>query len=143
MKKILVLIVFAGGFHFASAQTNDFELGIRSQEFEDLLLEFALPMSKKTRLHGNLDFADGIGVSVLYDWQIAVSNDKNMIFYYGVGGRTFLGDPFSLAVVGEIGLEYRFDIPLTVGIDYRPDLELVESDGGFDGYFGLNARFRF
>ena len=65
-------------------------------------------------------------------------------YYLGFGPSLFLGDPFRLGAAGEIGAEYAFaDVPIVIGLDWRPYFILVE-DTNFDaGGFGLNIRWRF
>ncbi|HAL65319.1 MAG TPA: outer membrane insertion C- signal [Bacteroidales bacterium] len=94
------------------------------------------------RLHANLSFHhDGLILAGLYDWGFPIA--PNFIFYPGVGGIVFIGDDFQLGVAGELGFEYAFNIPLSIGLDWRPVITIID-DGGFSGDgFGLNIRYRF
>jgi hypothetical protein len=58
-----------------------------------------------------------------------------------VGAFTFLGDPFQLGAVGEIGLEYHFDFPLAIGADWRPSFRIVEDTHFSAEGFGVNVRY--
>jgi len=61
----------------------------------------------------------------------------------GVGVNTFLGDPFLLGVPGEIGMEYQFSVPISISLDWRPTLIIVENTDFRVDYAGLNIRYVF
>ena len=65
-------------------------------------------------------------------------------YYAGVGLTTLFASEFKLGVMGELGVEYGFPrTPLTVGIDYRPAIMIIEKMDFIYGNFGLNVRYRF
>jgi hypothetical protein len=55
----------------------------------------------------------------------------------------YIGENFRLGAAGEVGAEYAFsEVPITIGLDFRPYLFLVEVTE-FRAGFGLNVRWRF
>ena len=49
-----------------------------------------------------------------------------------------------VSVNGNIGVEYNFDFPLQVFVDFRPEIYLTDyHDNNFGPDFGLGARFKF
>lgn len=49
-----------------------------------------------------------------------------------------------VALDGNIGVEYNFDFPLQVFVDFRPEIYLTDyHDNNFGPDFGLGARFKF
>ena len=47
---------------------------------------------------------------------------------------------------GNIGVEYNFDIPLLISLDFRPELGLIGYDGfddNFDFDIALGLRYQF
>ena len=62
------------------------------------------------------------------------------MWYAGVGPFLGFGDTFSLGAAGEIGLEYKFNFPMSVSMDFRPAFRLVE-DTDFIAGFGFNVRY--
>ncbi|MBP9119694.1 MAG: hypothetical protein KBF59_02395, partial [Ignavibacterium sp.] len=84
----------------------------------------------------------GVGVEALWDL-LYKPLEKNLYWYVGVGPSAYLGDPFALAVSGEIGLEYRFDFPMVIGADWRPSFIIIEETDFEAGWFGLNVRYVF
>jgi hypothetical protein len=120
-----------------------FELGLRLGDTYggSAALDAVLPVYGD-RLHGNLSVNhNNLIVAGLYDWLFPVGN--GFLFYPGVGGIMSIGDEVSIGVAGEVGFEYRFDIPLSIGLDWRPILGIVNADGFTADGFGLNIRYRF
>ncbi len=91
----------------------------------------------------------------LYQWVRPIEGDFN--WYYGVGGglgsadfprlpnRDDVGGLFIFGA-GNIGVEYDFDIPLVISLDFRPELGLIGYDGftdSFDFDIGLGIRYQF
>jgi hypothetical protein len=55
-----------------------------------------------------------------------------------------IDDPFLFGVSGELGLEYRFrEVPIAMGLDWRPTFYIVENTSFDAGGFGLNIRYIF
>ncbi|MCB0495267.1 MAG: outer membrane insertion C- signal [Cyclobacteriaceae bacterium] len=146
MKKIVSVFALAGLVFFAShnaqAQTEGYELGLRFGDYfaAGAGIDFAMPLSAN-RLHATADFNSvGVGVTALYDWQFPFA--EGFMFYPGVGASVLIGDPFLLGITGDVGVEYQFPFPLTLGIDFRPTIPIV-GDYSFRPGWGLNARWRF
>ena len=100
---------------------------------------------KESRLHGDISFGDGVGIEVIYDFIVKPINDLPDFYYYlGIGATTLLHDDFELGAAGEIGIEYRFpNAPLSLSLDYRPSIIIIETtDFHWDG-LGLNFRYVF
>lgn len=92
---------------------------------------------------------NGLWVSGIYDFLFPIQDGFNFyagpgaqlgMFMYHKDGRS-LGR-FDLGLVGQIGVEYNFDFPLQLSLDWRPSFTFL--GGGF-GYYGiaLGARYRF
>lgn len=142
MKKVLLILVI-----FISTQINAQEIGIRLGSFGDnnVAIDGIVNFDDNTRLHGDITFGKGIGANLLYDFKIDNINiDKFKLQYYlGTGLSTFVGDPFILGVNGEAGIEYLFNkTPITVGIDWRPQLNIISKTSLDILQFGLNIRYR-
>ena len=151
MKKLVAIIALSGVMFFitpneAKAQTQGLELGLRFANANDFAVDFAMPLGAN-RFHANANFNNaGIGVAALYDWQFPFA--QGFMFYPGLGGALAIydngtgGTNLALAVGGEVGVEYQFEFPLTLGVDYKPMFSLVTGGGYADGW-GFNARWRF
>jgi len=142
MKKIIITLFFMT----AMSQLNAQELGLR---FGDLTggnaaIDVVLPMGESNRIHADISFGAGAGVDLIWDFIVEPLDGESLYWYTGLGAYTFLGDPFALGAVGEVGLEYRFnDTPIVIGVDWRPYIGLIDnSDVGLDS-FGFNLRWVF
>ena len=149
MKKIgLILILVIGMAGVANAQVEGKALGLRFGNAGEITYQH--PLSDVNRLEIDLGFGSwahgGMYLNGIYQWVNDLSELQDGInWYYGVGGAIGLFDNgFSLGAVGDLGIEYNFDFPLQVSLDWRPGLYLVP--GGFRlGWDGvaLAARWRF
>jgi hypothetical protein len=143
MKRSVLLAVFALSF---AALVNAQEVGIRVGQVTggNVALDVVFGTSQFTRLHGDLSFGNGVGIDILWDFLYRPIGGEAFNWYVGVGPYAFLGDPFQLGVLGEVGIEYRFNtVPIVIGADWRPWFRLIDNtDIGFGG-FGFNARWAF
>lgn len=143
MKKILLTFILLGTIQFSNAQ----EVGIRFGNMLDLnvAVDGVFSLDKFSRIHADLSFGNGgVGVEALWDFIFKPVGTEELYWYAGVGPSMFIGDDFSLGVCGEIGLEYRFKgAPIALGLDWRPNFEIID-DTSFDAdEFGLNVRYVF
>lgn len=89
---------------------------------------------------------NAIKLTGTYQWIFELNDDFN--WYVGAGGG--LGswneddddsddDGFFLLAAGDIGIEYKFDFPLLVSLDFRPELGFANfnNDLGLDIALGL------
>ena len=98
---------------------------------------------------------DAFKLSGVYQWVHQL--DGNFNWYYGVGGG--LGsvefepipdgddnDGLFVFAAGDLGVEYDFDIPLLLSLDFRPEIGLLGYEGfdnGFDFDIALGIRYQF
>ncbi|MEL6557392.1 MAG: outer membrane insertion C- signal [Bacteroidota bacterium] len=154
MEKLLFFVFTVAVLILASNDVNAqriedrFELGIRINSNDNpfsAAFDGIYSISKGRRIHGNLGIGDGgIGVDLIHDWVFSFDGDRRLQFYPGIGGNIyFINDDIILGVVGELGLEYRFSIPLTLGIDYRPAFNIVPDADAVNNGVGVNVRYRF
>lgn len=100
----------------------------------------------------NTKYINAYKITGVYQW---LWNIKDGLHWYaGVGGAlgTWRFDhPVRddngaiVAVTGQIGVEYNFDFPLQVFVDFRPNIYLTDYHdyNNFDPDFGIGARFKF
>lgn len=146
MKKALFMILavlFALG-STVKAQKTGYELGIRLGDTYGSSIAFdgMIPI-ESGRIHANLGlWDDGLTLAGLYNWQFPIV--KSLYFYPGVGGTlSTAGNEVGIGAVGEVGLEYKFDIPISIGLDWRPVLGIINYSGFHADGLGLNVRYRF
>ena len=111
------------------------------------------------RLEFGLGWRDGNGFNAfrltgLYEWIWTI--DGNFNWYAGAGASVgtfsldddFPGgndtDEFFLNAAGNIGIEYNFDFPLLLSLDFRPEIGIIndiDDDLEFDIALGIRYQF--
>lgn len=158
MKKLILLSLIVIGFSFSanSQEIADNALGLRLGGGNG----FGTEVSYQRALGGNnrleLDLGwrsgndfDGFKLIGLYQWIWAIEGDFN--WYAGLGGGLGSYDndrndnnseTFAVAA-GNIGIEYNFDIPLLISLDFRPELGFgnFNDDVNFDIALGVRYQF--
>lgn len=162
-----ITTLFTGLFLFAtiaaSAQDiSEHTLGLRLGDSDGFGAEISYQKSigRYNRAEFNLGWRDSrqfdaFKLSGVYQWVHQL--DGNFNWYYGVGGG--LGsvdfepipngednDGLFIFAAGDIGVEYNFDIPLLLSLDFRPEIGLLGYDGfdnDFDFDIALGIRYQF
>lgn len=140
LKFIAVIAIVVGGVIGSNAQ----EVGIRFGDVSggNVAIDAIFSTGEFNRVHADISFGDGMGVDVLWDFLYRPLGNEAFNWYVGVGPYIWINDPFWLGVAGEIGLEYRFnDVPVAIGMDWRPSLSIVEETDIHAGGFGFNVRY--
>ena len=122
------------------------EIGVRFGDMygNNIALDATIPIKNK-RIHATVSFGGNVGVDAIYDFAVAsMFRSPDLRYYAGVGLTTLFASEFKLGVMGEVGIEYGFPrTPLTIGLDYRPAIMVIENMDFIYGNFGLNIRYRF
>jgi hypothetical protein len=110
---------------------------------EYISIDATIPIAGAPRFHPNI-YLDRFGIGGYFDWMFALtSGPAGLKFYPGVGPEFWFGNRFDFRVVGDFGVEYSFDFPLTIGFDWRPGFEFTNDPEFIAHNWGLIARFRF
>jgi hypothetical protein len=142
MKKILFVLVLT-----VSLYSSGQEIGVRFGEVSgNNVAVDGMFDTGNSRIHANVSFGDGVGMDAL--WHLLykpIGGAEGFSWYAGPGASAYIGDNiFLLGISGEIGIEYAFEgVPISIGLDYRPTLWVVEETDFEAGGFGLNVRWRF
>ena len=140
MKKTIFLFVvtvcMAGAL---SAQVDSKAIGLRLTYGGEV--SYQHPLSSSNRIEANAGYSVdyGLGLSGTYQWVWDLSAlATGFNWYVGAGAGVSIGDEkFYARGLGQIGIEYNFNIPLQISIDYRPSLYFV----GVTGYGASDAAF--
>ncbi|MBT8265089.1 MAG: hypothetical protein KJO41_10675 [Bacteroidia bacterium] len=161
MKRLVLLITVLVGFSFASSgqQIADNALGLRLGDSDGFGAEISYQRSigENNRLEFGLGWRDGnnfsaLRVTGLYQWVWIL--DGNFNWYAGVGGGfasySIDGLPpgsddtdTALFAAGDIGIEYNFDIPLLISLDFRPEFGFGNFNDDVDFDIALGLRYQF
>jgi len=155
-------LVFLFATTVLSAQSlSDHTLGLRLGDSDGLGAEISYQKSigRYNRAEFNLGWRDSrefdaFKLTGVYQW---VHNlDGGFNWYYGFGGGlgsvSFEQNPnedndgLFVFAAGNIGVEYDFDIPLLLSLDFRPEVGILGYDGfddSFDFDIALGIRYQF
>lgn len=156
MKKLLVLALFIFGFTINSQaqQIAENALGLRLGGSDGVGTEitYQRALSENNRLEldlgwSNRDDLDAFRLTGLYQWVWNIEGGFN--WYAGAGaGLGSIDNPddddIFLSVAGNVGIEYNFDFPLLLSLDFRPEIGVINyygDDLGFDLALGIRYQF--
>ena len=121
-------------------------IGVRFGDMygNNIAMDATVPIKNK-RIHATVSFGDNIGLDAIYDFAVeSIFRSPDLRYYAGIGLTTLFSSEFKLGVMGELGIEYGFPrTPVTIGLDYRPAIMIIEKMDFIYGNFGLNVRYRF
>ena len=148
-KLLFVTVILAGSVLVSNAQ----ELGVRFGDVSggNVAIDGIFSTGEFSRIHADVSFGDGFGIDALWDFLYRPLGDEAFNWYMGVGPYLGVfdkgnedGTNFNFGAAFEIGLEYKFNsIPIALGLDYRPLLEIVDHTSFHAGGFGFNVRYVF
>lgn len=168
MKKILfTMAVFAGvAFGAQSQNISKNALGLRLGDNDGFggEVSYQRKFSKNNRLELDLGFrnnqvVDAIKLAGIYQWVWNIDGDFN--WYAGFGGglgsysyaKVYKNNPIFknsnldsgiyFFGAGNIGIEYDFDIPLLLSLDFRPELNINGYGDNFGSDIALGIRYQF
>ncbi|NNK83024.1 MAG: hypothetical protein HKO92_07860 [Flavobacteriaceae bacterium] len=158
MKKILLLFVTIAAFSYQanSQQIAENALGLRLGDSDGFGAEISYQraLSDINRLEFGLGWRDKSDYSAyrivgLYQWIWTL--DGNFNWYAGAGGGlasfSFDNDDIdgetALFVAGDIGIEYNFEFPLLLSLDFRPEFGFGDLNDDLDFDIALGVRYQF
>lgn len=160
MKKLLLAFACIAFFSFSSqAQVSPHALGLRLGGGNGFGAEFSYQhgLSSSNRLEFDLGFRsehdyNAFKVTGIYQWVWNIDGGFN--WYAGVGAgignvniknHYYHDDGVFAFIAGNIGIEYNFDVPLQIFLDFRPEFVLANYDAydNFGPDFAIGIRYRF
>lgn len=161
MKKLFLVVCLSVAFAFSAQaqQISENALGLRLGDSDGFGAEISYQrgIGDNNRLEFGLGWRDGSNFSAfrilgLYQWVWIL--DGNFNWYAGVGGgvSTFSIDDVpmgsddsdtSLFAAGDIGIEYNFEIPLLISLDFRPEIGFGNFNDDVDFDIALGLRYQF
>lgn len=158
MKKIILLFAVLASFTFVSnaQEIADNAIGLRLGDSDGFGAEISYQraLGDNNRLEADLGWRsgngyDGFKLTGLYQWVWQL--DGNFNWYAGAGGgfgsysfdNNTLDDETFFFLAGDIGIEYNFDIPLLISLDFRPELGFGDFRDDLDFDIALGIRYQF
>ncbi|SFW46117.1 hypothetical protein SAMN02927921_01728 [Sinomicrobium oceani] len=158
MKNFVFLAVLFFGF-MATSQAQEIApnaLGLRLGDSKGFGAEISYQraLGSNNRLELDLgwrdsDHVDAFKLTGLYQWVWSLEGNFN--WYAGAGGGLGSYDNNDLDdsgafffVAGDVGIEYNFNIPLILSLDFRPELGFTDAyRDGLDLDIALGIRYQF
>lgn len=157
MKKLILSFCFLCAFIFTvnAQRVSENALGLRFGDNNGTGVEasFQRGLNDNNRLEIDLGLRgnsvySSYKLTGLYQWIWKI--DGNFNWYAGVGGgvgswnikNSDASSTFIFAS-GDIGIEYNFDFPLLISLDFRPEIGFSDAYDGYFSDFGLSARYQF
>ena len=154
-------VVFLFITAFSNAQSiSDHALGLRLGDSDGFGAEISYQKSigQYNRAEFNLGWRDSrefdaFKLTGLYQWVHNLDGGFNWYYGFGagIGSVDFEtlpddNDGFFVLAAGNVGIEYDFDIPLLLSLDFRPELGILGYDGfdntlDFDIALGIRYQF--
>ena len=162
IEKTVTLLFLLVTSALSAQEISDNALGLRLGNSDGFGAEISYQKSlgRFHRLEFNLGWRDSrdfdaFKLGGLYQWVHKLDGTFN--WYYGAGGGLgnvdfdedyIVDDDGGLFIfaAGNLGIEYNFDIPLLLSLDFRPELGLFGYDGfsdNFDFDVALGIRYQF
>lgn len=159
MKKLFLLSLAILGLTFVSnaQEISENAIGLRLGDSNGLGAEISYQraLGDNNRLELDFGWRDGndynaFKLTGLYQWVFPLDGSFNWFVGAGGGLASFDGKNFldgesetALFAAGNIGIEYSFDIPLLLALDFRPELGFGDftDDLNFDIAFSIRYQF--
>ncbi len=161
MKKLFLFSLLVIGFTTWSygQEISKNALGLRLGDSDGFGAELSYQrgLGDSNRLEFDLGWRDGSNFDAfklvgLYQWVMPIENRFN--WYVGAGAglgswswkNSYTGaddDGIFALLAGDIGIEYNFDIPLLLSLDFRPELGLSDFNSDVDLDIALGIRYQF
>ena len=157
MKKTLLIIglLISGVFTTSAQDISDNAIGIRFGDNDGFggEISYQRKLSEATRLEVDLGVrsnknVDSFKLTGIHQWVWSLDGDGGFNWFAGVGGGIGswkVNDDSSTSVfaAGNIGIEYDFDIPLLISLDFRPEIGFNDTYDGFNSDIALGLRYQF
>ena len=157
MKKVLTLLAFisfAIGTYAQDISQNALGLRLGDNDGFGAEISYQTALNDNNRLEFDLGWRsgkgyDGFKLAGLYQWVWNIDGGFN--WYAGAGGGVgsysfdddnLDGETF-VFVAGDIGVEYNFDIPLLLSLDFRPEFGFGDFNDDLDFDIALGIRYQF
>lgn len=159
MKKVLLIIglLLAASFTATAQEVSENAIGIRFGDNSGIggEISYQHKMGENNRLEIDLGLRnnknfDSFKATGIYQWVWSLENRFN--WYVGVGAGvghhkeketiTNISETFFFGT-GDIGIEYNFESPILISLDYRPELGFGNLYKGINSDIALSLRYQF
>ena len=150
MKKLFLVLALTAGLTMAlNAQDMSKAIGIRGGWGAELSYQHPLSSSNRLEVDLGLNFLDGTNslfATGIYQWVWDLSQHLAPGFKWYAGAGPVLGlhtSKFLVGAVGQVGIEYNFNIPLQLSLDYRPGYVFIPETWPIYDAISFGVRYKF
>lgn len=165
MKKLVLMALCIFGFSLSSQAQSIAEnaLGLRMGDSDGVGTEISYQrgLSENNRLELDLGWRNGknyeaFKLTGIYQWVWNLDGGLNWYAGFGAGIGSVDGDDndndgwtdddngLFINAAGNIGIEYNFDFPLLLSLDFRPEFGVINNYTGHDDFdIALGIRYQF
>lgn len=107
-------------------------------------ISYQKALGSNNRLEIDLGLANkfvNFKASGLYEWVWDL--EENFNWYAGFGGGIVSANGTGIYGAGVIGIEYNFDAPVLISLDYRPEIGIAGGLSGVNSDLALAVRYQF
>ncbi len=160
MKKLVftAMLIIGSLYHTSAQDISEHAIGIRTGDNDGF--GYAISYQRKikdiNRIEVDLGFRDNKNFDAwkltgLYHWVWNIDGGFNWYAGFGAGIGTYNNkfnnddDGLFVNADGNIGIEYNFEIPLLISIDFRPEFGIINDfgDNDLDLDIALGIRYQF
>ena len=148
MKKLLLVfgLVLSSVYSMNAQNVSENAIGIRFGGGNGLGVEISYQkaLGSNNRLEIDLGLANDLNdfkATGLYQWVWNLENKFN--WYAGFGGGIVSAGDTGIYGAGVVGIEYNFDAPVLLSIDYRPEIGISGGLSGLNSDVALSVRYQF
>ncbi|MEE9408901.1 MAG: hypothetical protein V3V28_12590 [Polaribacter sp.] len=148
MKKVLLVfgLLLTASLSINAQEISDNAIGLRFSGGNGVggEISYQKSLGDSNRLEIDLGLANkftNFKATGLYEWVWNLENQFN--WYAGVGGGIVSANGTGIYGAGVIGIEYNFDAPILLSIDYRPEIGISGGLSGLNSDVALAIRYQF
>ncbi|WP_299045842.1 hypothetical protein [uncultured Polaribacter sp.] len=148
MKKIVFVfsLIFAATFSINAQDISDNAIGLRFGGGNGIggEVSYQKALGSNNRLEIDLGLANEFAnfkATGLYQRVWNLENKFN--WYAGAGGGIVSASGTGIYAAGVVGIEYNFDAPILLSIDYRPEVGVAGGLDGLNSDVALSVRYQF
>ncbi len=142
---IMLFVLVMSMVSAINAQVSKKAIGLRFN-YSGAEATYQHPLGNANRLEFDLGLNSyGLGLNGVYQWVWDLSAVAPGVNWYAGAGAALgvYSKSFGIGILGQIGIEYNFEVPLQLSLDYRQGLYVIPSlVASYDGVC-LSARYKF
>lgn len=156
---IITTLLLASIFTVQAQDISEHAIGLRLSESDGFWAEatYQAKLSSDTRIELDLGVQgrnqfNAVKITGMYQWVFNIDGGLNWYVGPGIGGGLVDFDTdldnrdletFGF-VTGDVGIEYNFDFPFMISLDFRPEIYFDDyTDDDIIFNLGLSARYKF